>query len=102
MMTHGGYPSAPETATLEGEARQAETGVGARILTWVKQRYCSLHGHDNLMHFEKHRVYLQCVSCGRQTPGWTLSETAPRVRFRGDARRHALVRPHLVGARRIA
>ncbi len=101
MGTHGGHRSAPATATLDGEARQAET-VGARILTWMKQRYCSLRGHDNLMHFEKHRVYLQCVSCGRQTPGWTISETAPRVLFRGDARRHALVRPHLVSARRIA
>jgi hypothetical protein len=31
-----------------------------------------------------------------------LPDAAPRIRFRGDARRHALVRPHLVSARHTA
>jgi len=80
----------------------AADATGARILGWLKRMYCGLHGHDNLMHFEKDRVFLQCASCGHQTPGWTLTEAAPRGLFHGDSRRHAIARPQLVRARRIA
>ena len=68
----------------------------------MQHTMCGLRGHDNLMQFEKDRVYLQCASCGHETPGWMLTEAAPRLVLRGDARRHALTRPHLVTARRIA
>jgi len=44
---------------------------------------------------------LRCVSCGHETPGWSLNEVPPTVTVRGDARRLAIPRPHLV-ARRIA
>jgi len=80
----------------------AQDRVGARVLSWVRRTYCGLHGHDNLMQFEKDRVFLSCVSCGHETPGWELTELPPPVRFRGDARRLALARPHLVDTRRIA
>jgi hypothetical protein len=64
--------------------------------------FCGLHGHDNLLQFQQDRMYLKCVSCGHESPGWELTETPPTVSVRGDARRHTLVRPQLVGARRIA
>jgi hypothetical protein len=47
-------------------------------------------------------MFLRCVSCGHESPGWDLNEAPPNVTVRGDSRRHALVRPHLVSARRIA
>jgi hypothetical protein len=72
-------------------------------ISWLRQAYCGLHGHDTLMQFDKDRMYLECASCGHQSPGWTLTEARPSIRFRGDARRHALKRhPHLVSARRVA
>ena len=84
------------------DADEADTGIGTRVLVWLREFYCGLHGHDNLMQFGKDRMFLQCASCGHQTPGWELHE-APRaaVRMRADTRR-PLLRPRLVSARRIA
>lgn len=77
-------------------------GVGARVLSWLRQMFCGLHGHDTLLHYEEERISLRCVSCDYETPGWELNEAAPRVTVRGDARRHALARLQLISARRIA
>ena len=75
---------------------------GVRMMDRVRQMICGLHGHDTLLHFDKDRMSLRCVSCGHETPGWELNEVPPTQTFRGDARRHAIARPHLVSARRIA
>jgi hypothetical protein len=72
------------------------------MMDLLRQMFCALHGHDSLLHFEQERMSLRCVSCGHETPGWELNETPPTVTVRGDARRHALARPQLVRARRIA
>jgi hypothetical protein len=77
-------------------------GDGFSVMDRVRQMFCGLHGHDNLLQFEQDRMFLKCVSCGRETPGWSLDEAPPTVTEGGDARRHALVRPHLVSVRRIA
>ena len=38
----------------------------------VRTALCALHGHDLLLHFERgRRVYLRCVNCGHETPGWS-------------------------------
>jgi hypothetical protein len=70
----------------------------------VRQTYCGLHGHDSLLQFEQDRMYLKCVSCGHESPGWEIAEmpAAEAVAVREDMRRPALVRPQLIGARRIA
>jgi len=90
------------TPAVERDARGADDGRRERIVKWIKQMYCGLHGHDTLMQYEKERVYLRCASCGHETPGWTLTEAPPKIVLRGDARRQALVRPRLVSTRRIA
>jgi hypothetical protein len=77
-------------------------GLGVRVLDRLRQMICGLHGHDTLLHFDKDRMSLRCVSCGHETPGWELNEVPPTVTLRGDARRTSLARPHLVSARRIA
>ena len=102
MATQIAHRIALDAPTFNHDAQRADNGIGARMGAWIRHRLCSLHGHDNLMHFEKDRVFLQCASCGHETPGWVLTEAAPRIVLRGDARRHMLVRPHLVSARRIA
>jgi hypothetical protein len=83
-------------------ARGADDGTGERIVRWIKETYCGLHGHDTLMQFEKERMFLRCTSCGHETPGWMLTESAPKTVLRGDPRRQSLAHPRLVGARRIA
>jgi hypothetical protein len=70
----------------------------------VRQAVCGLHGHDSLLQFEQDRMYLKCVSCGHQSPGWELAETPPPtlMSVREEVRRPALARPQLVSVRRIA
>ena len=39
------------------DAHEADTGFGMRVLVWLKEFYCGLHGHDNLMQFGKDRMF---------------------------------------------
>jgi hypothetical protein len=50
-----------------------EDGRAARVWDRVRQAMCGLHGHDRLVHFEQDRMFLRCVSCGHETPGWEIS-----------------------------
>ena len=65
----------------------------SRTVTRLSQLLCGARGHDAVLHFEGKRVMMRCTSCGHDTPGWEISEQAPRRRYEGDARRHLLVRP---------
>ena len=47
-------------------------GLGGRVIDRLRQLYCGLHGHDTLLQFEQDRMFLRCVSCGHETPGWEL------------------------------
>ena len=70
----------------------------------VRQTFCGLHGHDSLLQFGQDRMYLKCVSCGHETPGWEITEApAPAaISMREEVRPARLVRPQLVSVRRIA
>jgi hypothetical protein len=83
------------------DAHRAEDGLATRVLNQVRQSYCGMHGHDSLVQFERERMYLRCVSCGHESPGWALDKTPQTVKTRDDARRPALS-PRFVGARRVA
>jgi hypothetical protein len=76
-------------------------GFGTRLVDRLRQVVCGLHGHDRLLQFERDRMFLRCVSCGHETPGWELAET-PRPVVAREETRPALVPAHLVSARRIA
>jgi hypothetical protein len=91
-----GLPTEPSTTP------HIDATVSARVLAWFSALYCGLHGHDNLMQFGKDRVYLRCVSCGHESPGWALKAAPPRIVARGDARRHPSIRRRLMRERRIA
>ena len=92
--------------TTEGlhaaNAIHVDAGIFVRLTESIRQMLCGLHGHDRMLQFEQDRMFLRCVSCGHATTGWELTETPPTVTVRGDARRHAIVRPKLVSARRVA
>jgi hypothetical protein len=46
---------------------------------------CGLRGHDEVLHFERHRLSLRCLSCGHETTGWSLeSETRREVPLTKD------------------
>lgn len=79
-----------------------DDGLGTAVVAKMRQMLCGMHGHDNLLQFERDRMCLRCVSCGYESPGWALTETPPTVTEVGDARRHVIVRQPLVGIRRVA
>jgi hypothetical protein len=91
-----------QVASRQGnDAHQADDGLAKRVLNQVRQSFCGMHGHDSMVQFEHERMFLRCVSCGHESPGWTLDKTPLVVKTRDNARRHALSR-RLVGVRRIA
>ena len=51
-------------------------GTSAIATDWLRQTLCGVRGHAMLLHFESERLSLQCMSCGRNTPGWVLGEHA--------------------------
>ena len=88
---------------LRSTIGHAHTGRFEALKVQMRQWLCSMTGgHDAFLKYEGERLSLQCVSCGHQTPGWELNEAPPTVTVRGDARRHALMRPQLVQTRRVA
>jgi len=103
MVTHYPQIASGERLNVMADAhRAADISFSTQVLTWLRQAYCALHGHDRLLHFEKDRMALRCASCGQESPGWELSEIRrPVARAHVDTRRPAL-RPQLVRARRIA
>jgi len=63
-----------------------------RLLAYLGQLLCRFRGHDMLPQFNSNRLFLKCMSCGHESPGWQLAGTHPVARFRGDARRHMVER----------
>ncbi len=76
--------------------------LGGRVMDRVRQAWCGLHGHDTLLQFEQERMFLRCVSCGHETPGWNLNDAPPAPAMDVPAHAQPIVRPQLVGARRVA
>jgi len=78
-------------------------GFGERVIDRLRQAVCGLHGHDTFVQFEQDRMFLRCVSCGHETPGWALKGIpAPAPITAREDRRHALARPQFITERRIA
>jgi len=48
------------------------------VLNGLYQLFCSLRGHDELLEFEERRIFLRCVSCGHESPGWQVGKGAAR------------------------
>jgi hypothetical protein len=77
-------------------------GLGDRVIDRLRHLVCGLHGHDTLLQFEQGRMFLRCVSCGHETPGWEVSDVPPTITVCGDAQRHVIPRPQLITERRVA
>ena len=60
----------------------------------LKRLICAIRGHEDYLHFDKDRVYLQCVACGYESPGWTVENHRPVLKFK--ARKAPATAPTLV------
>jgi hypothetical protein len=99
---HSGQIAWHDFALPTQEATPTVEGLGGRFLDRVRQAFCGLHGHDVLLQFAQDRMFLKCVSCGHESPGWELNEPRPIASGHSDERRQPLAGPHLISARRIA
>ncbi len=74
------------------------------FVTMAHQFVCGLHGHDSLLHFERGRLSLKCLSCGHESPGWDIKQAEPPEAIAAadapEPRRRFF--PHVVGVRRAA
>ena len=43
--------------------------------------WCLLVGHDDMLARAPDRLWLRCVQCGRETPGWRLTRSYPLGRM---------------------
>ena len=77
-------------------------GIVKRVLDRVGEAFCGLHGHDSLLQFQPDRLFLKCVSCGHESPGWKLYEMPPGVAVHAHVGRRTESRTQLVSDRRIA
>lgn len=69
--------------------------MAVHFMEFLSRLICAFRGHEDYLHFEKNRVYLQCVACGHESPGWTIDARRPLLRFqsqRGKASGHGLIR----------
>jgi len=89
------YPQQLTSVGREASVGHETTGTAFVLRTAARlgQLLCAIGGHDAMLHFEGKRLMMRCTSCGYDTPGWEISDRAPRRRFEGDARRHILRPP---------
>jgi hypothetical protein len=43
-----------------------------RARTFVREAACAVGGHDYLLQAAVNRIFLRCVDCGHETPGWRV------------------------------
>lgn len=70
-------PAGPSDPAIAPQ-QPVEAGV-ATVLGLVGQLICALHGHDYVRQFGRERVYLKCISCGHESPGWIVGTRRPRA-----------------------
>ena len=46
---------------------------------------CLMLGHDDRIQRASGRMFLECAECGRETPGWNLSDRSSRAADRSVA-----------------
>lgn len=102
MLTIYPHQIASRLGAAADDAHRAEDRVGTSVMDRARRFVCGMQGHDNLMKLGRDRIFLQCASCGYESPGWELTGVPPTVKLHGDTRRHALKRPRLVSERQVA
>lgn len=68
------------------------------IVSLARQRWCGLKGHDYFRRVDndERRIFEACLNCQHERRGWRLDAKAPRLRFAGDPKRHAIRRARMV------
>ena len=71
---------------FRGPEFDARAALRAAIAT-LRQAMCGLGGHEYYVHSADNRMFLECVTCGHETPGWRIDvKTRPDRIARGADR----------------
>jgi hypothetical protein len=84
MITHA-ISVRPLTGEVGAGAGASGSNDGAmpRFMLCIRRAVCGMLGHNQVLQFTHDRLCLQCVDCGKETPGWTIGVppyTDPRPR----------------------
>lgn len=47
-------------------------GLGSAVLDRLGQMLCGMQGHEHMLRHTEGRMFLQCVACGHESPGWDV------------------------------
>ena len=56
---------------FRGPEFDARAALRAAVAT-LRETLCGIGGHDYSVRSSSNRIFLQCVACGRETPGWRI------------------------------
>lgn len=47
-------------------------GIGTLVLERLGQVFCGIQGHEHMLQSSEGRLFLRCMTCGHQSPGWDV------------------------------
>lgn len=47
-------------------------GLGAAVLERLGRVFCGMQGHEHMLKSAEGRLFLRCVTCGHESPGWDV------------------------------
>ena len=69
--------------------------LAGHFMESLRRLICAIRGHEDFMQVDKNRIYLLCISCGHESPGWIVDSRRPVLRFqarRSKTAGHGLIR----------
>ena len=60
---------------------QLASYIAGHFMGSLRRLICALRGHEEYLRFEKNRMYLECVACGHESPGWTIDSRRQVLQF---------------------
>jgi hypothetical protein len=74
----------PQRITVRDMMTPTEEGAFRSFLNMTLARAQRIvsgwRGHDSVLQFDQSHVFLECMSCGHQSPGWQLERASAYVR----------------------
>ena len=55
-----------------GEPLHLHDGFGAVVLERLGRVFCGIQGHEHMTQFSNGRIFLRCITCGHESPGWDI------------------------------
>lgn len=56
---------------------------------WLRTLHCRIFHRDRELRIDPSRMYLRCLMCGQNSPGWALPDVRPMAIVPRTWRRHA-------------